>query len=172
MNTNSILGLIIAIILIAGGAWYFTQNGGSEIEDYVNTIPLGGTATTTGGVSTSTPSSATSTPGTKATSTPTTVTVNYTASGFSPENITVKAGSKVRFMNQSGKVMWVATDIHPSHSIYAGSTLREHCPDTSGASFDQCATGNDYTFTFAKVGTWKYHNHVNAGDTGVVTVTN
>lgn len=166
MNTSTVIGIIIAILIIGGGAWYLMQDQGIDTG-----LPGGnGTSTPTGGTSTTTgtgTSTATSTSGTA-----TTTTVTYSASGFSPASITVKTGSTVRFVNQSGSNMWVASDIHPSHSLYAGTTLRDHCPDTSGTAFDQCAAGNEYTFTFTKAGTWKYHNHVNAADTGTVIVSN
>ncbi len=77
------------------------------------------------------------------------------------------------FVNQSSGGMWVASAMHPSHALYSGTTLSEHCPDTANASFDQCrsvASGNSFSFTFEKAGAWRYHNHVNPAQFGSVTV--
>ena len=86
--------------------------------------------------------------------------VTYTASGYAPNTITVKKGTTVTFVNQSSGGMWVASAVHPTHQLLPG--------------FDQLASvakSGMYEYTFTKVGTWKYHNHVNASDTGTVIVT-
>ena len=86
--------------------------------------------------------------------------VQYGDSGFTPNTVSVKAGTTVRFSNQSSRGMWVASAVHPTHQLLPG--------------FDQLQSvgkGGTYEYTFAKVGTWKYHNHVNATDTGTVVVT-
>lgn len=88
------------------------------------------------------------------------VVVTFTDSGFSPKTVTVAAGSTVAFMNESGGSMWVASAIHPTHQLLPG--------------FDQLksvAKGGSYEYTFAKVGTWTYHNHVAPTQTGTVVVT-
>lgn len=97
-------------------------------------------------------------------------TVTYTAAGFSPQTATIRAGQSVTFTDQGGRGMWVASALHPTHAVYAGTTLAEHCPDAAGTAFDQCAAGETYTFTFEKAGTWRYHNHLNPGDTGTIVV--
>lgn len=87
-------------------------------------------------------------------------TVSYTDTGFAPNTLTVKKGTNVTFTNQSSKGMWVASALHPTHQLLPG--------------FDQLksvARGGTYEYTFDKVGTWKYHNHVNPADTGTVVVT-
>lgn len=100
-----------------------------------------------------------------------TATVSYTAQGFSPATVTINKGDTVRFINENGGDMWVASAVHPTHTLYAGTSLTEHC--TSGAendAFDQCSVGGDYSFTFDKAGEWKYHNHVYAPHTGSIIV--
>lgn len=96
--------------------------------------------------------------------------VILTGGEFSPATVTVKKGGTVTWSNQGSGTMWIAADDHPTHTQYAGTTRMAHCPDTAGAAFDQCTTGNNYSFTFEKVGAWEYHNHMNAGQTGTVTV--
>lgn len=86
--------------------------------------------------------------------------VTYTDTGFAPATVTVKKGTTVTFVNGSTKSMWVASAVHPTHQLLPG--------------FDQLksvAKNGMYEYTFAKVGTWKYHNHMNASDTGSVIVT-
>lgn len=99
------------------------------------------------------------------------ITVDYTDQGFAPRTLTVKVGDTVRFVNQSSHDMWVGVDEHPSHTQYDNTSRDEHCPD--GSAFDQCARsgpGTSWDFTFAKAGTFGYHNHVRASDTGTIVV--
>lgn len=88
--------------------------------------------------------------------------VTYTDSGYSPNELTVKVGDTVTYKNQSSGGMWVASAMHPTHVVYSGTSLQEHCPDTANTSFDACKssqTGESWSFTFTKIGTWGYHNH-------------
>jgi plastocyanin len=90
----------------------------------------------------------------------TTNVITYTDNGFTPGSITVTIGTTVAFVNQSPRGMWVASAIHPSHLELPGfDALRSY------------GTGEQYTYTFTKAGTWGFHNHVNARHTGSVTVT-
>lgn len=97
--------------------------------------------------------------------------VTYTANGFLPKTLTVHTGDTVTFVNESGRALWVGSDVHPTHTLYDGTTLKEHCASGANASFDQCGTGDTYSFTFTQAGAWKYHNHVQAGDVGTIVVT-
>ncbi|HET9641561.1 MAG TPA: hypothetical protein VFP46_01780 [Candidatus Paceibacterota bacterium] len=158
---------VLGILILIGIGWYFLAGNTAQAPSVVTQVNenTNQTAATT--------SQQTAVQQTAST-TPSGTTVTYTDQGFSPASISVRSGTKVTFVNQSSGQMWVASGVHPTHSIYSGTTLSQHCPDTAGTAFDECSsvgTGGTYTFTFAKVGTWKYHNHVNAGDFGSVTVT-
>lgn len=86
--------------------------------------------------------------------------VTYTDTGYMPATITVKKGTAVTFRNESSGGMWTASAAHPTHRVLPG--------------FDQLksvANGGSYDYTFVKVGTWQYHNHVKPTDTAVVVVT-
>lgn len=87
--------------------------------------------------------------------------VTYNANGFSPNTVTVKKGGMVVFQNKTGKVASIASDDHPTHTKYP--------------EFDQYKTEhrgqNEFRFTFDKVGTWGYHDHLNTNMTGTVIVT-
>ncbi len=97
-------------------------------------------------------------------------TVKYTANGFQPETVTVEPGEEVTWKDEAPGDMWVAVDQHPSHTQYDGTTTNQHCPDPNNSVFDQCTSGNEYSFTFEEPGTYSYHNHLASSDTGTVVV--
>ena len=66
--------------------------------------------------------------------------------------------------------MWVASDEHPTHEEYDGTSLQEHCAQGTSDVFDQCGAGGTYSFTFEKVGEWSFHNHEQAADGGTIIV--
>ena len=86
-----------------------------------------------------------------------TVTVTYTDEGFSPQRIEVAKGSTVNFVNKSSMPIWVASDPHPEHTDYPEF-------DTPRVLGRMPQMGEDFSFTFEKVGTWKYHSHTASGD--------
>lgn len=89
------------------------------------------------------------------------VRVIYNSQGFSPKTVTIKKGDVVVFENKTGKSASVASNEHPTHLLYP--------------EFDQWKTAErgktEFRFTFEKVGTWKYHDHLNSTMTGTVVVT-
>ncbi|MBI4085977.1 MAG: hypothetical protein HY433_01890 [Candidatus Liptonbacteria bacterium] len=104
---------------------------------------------------------------------PNIVTVAYTDLGFSPASVSIRKGETVKFVNQSPEPMWVASGVHPTHEVYGGTTLAQHCPDAENLTFDECngaPSGQSWIFTFTKSGSWGYHNHLRARDKGTVTV--
>ncbi|MDY6771173.1 MAG: hypothetical protein SV186_04420 [Candidatus Nanohaloarchaea archaeon] len=97
--------------------------------------------------------------------------VIYNQSGFFPQTITIQKGETVTWKSQ-GPRMWVASDVHPTHTEYAGTRLSQHCgnAETADERFDACKMTQTYSFTFNKTGTWGYHNHVLSQHTGTVIV--
>jgi plastocyanin len=87
-------------------------------------------------------------------------TVTYADSGFSPAKITVKKGTTVSFENKSSGSVWVASDVHPTHLLLPGFDAKKGM-----------VSGSVYQYTFAKVGTWTYHDHLHPTQVGVVIVT-
>lgn len=85
-------------------------------------------------------------------------TVTLTADGFSPATLTVKAGTKVTWTNQSGASATVNSDPHPIHTDYAPLNL--------GSFID----GEILSLTFDKTGTYGYHNHLNPSQSGTIIV--
>lgn len=103
--------------------------------------------------------SQTPTPTPTATPAAKTVTVNITSSGFSPNSVTINKGDTVKFVNTDTTTHWPASDPHPTHTDYPGFDANKAL--TNGAS---------YSFTFAKVGTWGYHDHLKPTLHGTVIV--
>lgn len=85
--------------------------------------------------------------------------ITYTDEGFSPVSVTVKQGETVTFENKSSNSFWPASNDHPSHLIYPEFDPKKKIP-----------AGESYTFTFDKIGTWGYHNHIKASQKGTIIV--
>lgn len=84
--------------------------------------------------------------------------VEVTAAGYVPQNITVKAGTKVVWTNKSGSVVTVDSAQHPTHLVY---------PPLNLGQFEDGAT---VSLVFDKPGKYFYHNHLKATQFGSVTV--
>ncbi|OGC80708.1 hypothetical protein A2943_02355 [Candidatus Adlerbacteria bacterium RIFCSPLOWO2_01_FULL_51_16] len=161
MSTTSLVWLVIVVVLVVLGGWYFLSVAPAPAPAPTN--PTNTPPTTSG--DTNVNIDVTTAP------TPTSVTVTYSSSGFSPSPVTIKKGGAVTFVDSNPSVdMWVASAMHPTHSVYSGTSLSAHCDDTTDNSFDQCKVGSSYSFTFTKVGTWGYHNHSQSSDFGQVIV--
>jgi plastocyanin len=157
MSNNSIIvAVIVVIILAVGGYFVFAQKVEAPVTAGAPEQPAASATTTV--------------PAQIATI------VSYTDSGFSPKSLTVAEGTTVNFVNNSSGQMWVAVGNHPTHTTYDGTNEQTHCSSSTNTngSFDECkpvAPGTVYSFTFAKAGTFSFHNHVHASDLGTITVT-
>ena len=103
--------------------------------------------------------------------TPQTYTIEMTASGFVPSEITIVQGDTVTWTHVDGAASWPATAQHPFHTLYPGSGITR-C-GTGADIFDACAPigpGQTWSFTFNEVGEWAYHNHIRLGIFGRVIV--
>ena len=159
MSTSTIVGIVIVILLALGG-WYFFSTNPSPLAPSTGSnmpvLPADGTGQT---------------PEMEVVDDALKSAVAYGTDGFSPKTVTIKKGGTVTWTNQGGAAgMWIASAVHPTHSVYSGTTLAEHCNGTSATSFDQCKDASVYSFTFSKIGTWNYHNHLNPNDFGTVIV--
>jgi plastocyanin len=88
------------------------------------------------------------------------ISIEMTDWGFSPDYQVVTKGDKVIFKNIGKEGHWPASNIHPTHQIYPEFDPKKPVP-----------LGQNWEFTFDKVGTWKYHDHLNPQLTGTITVT-
>lgn len=144
-NKNYLVWGTVALIVALGG--YFLLQGYSKPAEVMLNQPV-----TT---ETATPTAIATTSGEVMAK----ITVDYTDKGFLPKTITIKVGEKVTWTNKSANPMWVASAVHPTHNVLPG--------------FDELTSvvkGETYSYTFAKAGNWRYHNHVGPSDTGVVVV--
>lgn len=82
--------------------------------------------------------------------------VFYDGDVFAPSSVTIKVGQTITFKNTGSDPMWVASDPHPVH--------------TNFSAFDQRTSTAEYSFTFEKTGTYRYHNHLSPSDRGTVIV--
>ena len=87
-----------------------------------------------------------------------TATITYTDSGFEPSTLTVKSGDTVRIGNKSSMALSFNSDDHPSHT------------KQSELNVGDVPQGGSREFTVTKTGTWGYHNHEDATQTGELTV--
>lgn len=150
-RTYVVLAVLIALALIAGGI-VLTQRMGQDVATS-RTQTMEEASESPEAQSPSVQSSE------AATASPTVAQVKLTNDGFSPKTVRVKAGQSVVFTNESDTAMWVASDSHPSHNIYPAFDARK-----------AYRKGEVYSFTFDKVGSWMYHNHLAATQTGIVVV--
>lgn len=98
------------------------------------------------------------------------VTITYTDDGFTPRDISIVKGTRVRFVNHSSEETWPASAIHPTHTLYP----EKQSSDCLGSSFDSCDAlqkGEFFDFTFNYIGEWRFHDHLRGYHTGTITVT-
>ena len=175
MNSSTLVAIVAVLVLLAGGAWYYSTMQPVPAPETDTTVNIND-ASETGGDTGDTTTDANEGGGVdvgvdvSAGSSPTSAAVTLGANGFSPKSVTIKKGGTITWSNQGGGGMWVASAQHPTHTAYSGTTLQAHCDDATDTSFDQCKNGSTYSFKFDKVGTWNYHNHSNASQFGSVVV--
>ena len=85
--------------------------------------------------------------------------VTYGDEGFAPREIAVTKGQTVRFINEGSGNMWVASDTHPTHTILPEFDSKK-----------SLGKGENYEFTFTKIGEWNYHNHIKPNSIGTIIV--
>ena len=88
------------------------------------------------------------------------VVVRITDGGFIPQQVTVKKGARVVWINQTNNYVWPASDPHPTHTDYPGFDPLEPYKN-----------GEVWYFVFEKIGSWGYHDHINPGFRGKIIVT-
>jgi plastocyanin len=148
-----ILIAVVIVILIAGG--YFLVKGQNKTQQ-----PAQNTQSSQSSQPSMQPSSMKSQSSSTSANSEGANNVRYTGSGFEPNSITIKAGQAVTWTDKSTDDMWVASNPHPTHTDYPGFDALKNIPPNG-----------TYSFTFTKVGTWGYHNHLNPSQQGEVIVT-
>jgi plastocyanin len=85
--------------------------------------------------------------------------VKFTDNGFEPSTLTVDSDTTVEFENKSNDDFWPASNVHPTHLLYPGFDAKK-----------PVLPGDSYSFTFTKVGSWGYHNHLEPDVQGTIVV--
>lgn len=152
MNSKMIVGLVVVVLLIVGGFVLLKGNKQSPQTIAPSAVQPTQQSAQVTPVSTESSSPSGSMTNEKA------VTVTLTSSGFDPATITVKAGTKVTWVNKSGVEATVNSDKHPTHLLYTPLNL---------GSF---VRGASLSLVFDKPGSYGYHNHLDPSQTGTVVV--
>ena len=100
-------------------------------------------------------------------------TIVFDGKSFSPDVLNVKVGDAVTFSNASKQDFWPASDLHPTHKDYPGSSIAKCGTAEASKIFDACkrvVSGKSWSFKFNEVGAWTYHDHLNAKVGGTVVV--
>lgn len=156
VNRNVLIILII-VLLLAGGA-YLLLSQNKQPAAVVQPTPTTAIQQATPSSSPSATTTGTATPSTQPSKPASATTITVTATGFSPQTITIKAGTKVTWINQSGITANVSSDPHPVHTDY---------PPLNLGSF---ANGSSVSLVFDTAGTHGYHNHLNPSQKGTIIV--
>lgn len=158
MKTFFIPAIIVVLIVGIGGVVFLSQR--AQSPNGANNEPPA--ANNNGGDLTS----GTETP-------PGETNIIYANEGYSPQSITVKSGSSVTFTNEGSRQNWPASDIHPTHTLYPGSSIQKCETSERTTIFDACrglSNGEKWPFTFTHKGAWRYHNHLAPNHTGTIIV--
>lgn len=151
MNKN--LMIVGAVIVLAGlGLIYAIKNQQNMSGGVSEPLP-----TAASGLGEVTPSALSETP-TPVEQTSNEATIRVTTSGFEPQTVTVKAGTKVVWVNNSGQTVTVDSVVHPTHLVYPPLNLGEF------------GDGQSVSLVFDKAGSYRYHNHWKSSWTGTVIV--
>lgn len=146
MSRNVIIGIALVILFLIAG-WYYLQSQKGQ--------PAYGPPTPTPKTT-----EERQTPTTEATpSAASENLVEVQSLGFSPKDITVKVGESVTWINQDTESHQVNSAVHPTHLLY---------PPLNTVGL--LNPGEKKSLSFPKVGTYKYHDHLNPSLTGSVTV--
>ena len=84
--------------------------------------------------------------------------ITLTSTGFNPETVTIKTGTRVFWLNKSGTDGSVNSDNHPTNLLFPFLNLGE---------FDNRSS---VSVVFEKAGKYTYHNEVNPDQRGTVIV--
>lgn len=144
MSRNLVLSLVVIVIVVAFGGWLLTQKQyrAPTPQPQVSPSPVSETA--------STPSASIGEQENV---------VKIGAKGFSPQNITVKAGGSAVFKNEDTASHQVNSAVHPTHLLY---------PPLNTVGL--LKSGESKSLAFPDKGTYRYHDHLNPSLTGQVSV--
>lgn len=150
MSKGALVAVIIAVLVIGGGAFALTRKGANTNKSEPTTTA--NTTATTPANDTSTDTTSTQPPVDAAS------TITYSNDGFSPASLTVKAGTTITVKNDSARILQFNSNPHPEHT------------DEGELNVGVVSPGKTKTFTVTKAGTHGFHNHLNDSHTGTIVV--
>ena len=139
---NKTFLIVIAVIVIVGGIFLFTQKPASIAPPSETPPP---------------PTAEVPNPPPPAVGNVSVI--DMTDRGFVHDKVTIKQGDTVVFENVGIEDHWPASNIHPTHQIYPEFDPKRPIP-----------AGQSWSFTFEKIGIWRMHDHLSPQFTGAVTV--
>jgi plastocyanin len=159
MKNTSLLVIVLVILILVGGYFFLKSTAPAPANaPVVSETPFLGEESTAPMADTSIAPSVSPSPDVSVSPTAS-VTVSITDTGFEPATVTVAPGTTVTFVNNGQAAHWPASNPHPTHTGLPGFD-----------ALKALATGESYSFTFTKVGTWGYHDHLNPRVGGTVVV--
>lgn len=157
------LGILFFVLLgVIVGAWLWPED--QQLSSIVSPTPTPPEASPSVSVTPS-PTTVSATSTSPAPSATPEASKNYTitirSSGVSPQELTIRPGDSVTFVNESAEGAWPASDPHPSHTL---------CPFFDADK--RMAIGETYSVTFPRAQTCSFHNHTNPSSAfkGVIRV--
>lgn len=156
---KNLLSIICGIIIIVAVTWFAMR------DDSDDAIVLAPTATPTatvasGGLIQLAPTDVPDvSPSPEISAAPTVATISIDDEAFTPVTLAVKVGTTVTFVNNGQALHWPASNPHPIHTGLSGFDAKK-----------ALATGETFSFTFTKAGTFGFHDHLNTALVGTVVV--
>ena len=148
MSTNTYILIAVVAVVVIGGYFFLQSQGTPEQVAPEASSPTEG-------------------------STNELVVITYTDSGYSPKEVTIVQGGKVTFQNESSGLMWPATAMHPTHTVYPGSDIDKCRTEEQTSIFDACRgieQGEGWSFLFQETGSWGFHDHLQSNHWGKINV--
>jgi len=84
-------------------------------------------------------------------------TIELREDGFHPQELTITEGDTVTFRTIRGVSFWPASNLHPTHDVFA-----EFDPE------EPIGQNHSWSFTFNNPGVWKYHDHLSPRTMGTI----
>jgi plastocyanin len=152
-RSTAISLVILVVVVVAAGVFVLTRHTGTTTSN--TSSPSSQAASSPS----SSPAASQAVTAANSSNTPKSgATVSYTSSGFSPSRSTMAAGSKFTIKNDSSSAIQFDSNPHPQHT------------DNTELNVGVINPGATATVTLTRKGTWGFHNHLDAGMTGSITV--
>jgi plastocyanin len=126
------IGLLLILVIVGLGLWQTTEHSASK--------------------------EVTKSPKNQRAPLPKEVTITLNKDGFTPKETTIKAGSAVRWKNESGTAQTVNSDNYPTNQLHKELNLGIFASESS------------VIYTFTKSGIYGYHNQFHPEQKGTITV--